>query len=236
MTRTLVLTIVWLLAGSAVSGGAYYAFLLTPESTVPSLALSSVLLLVALALVAITSNGAVLAWRRGWSLQVIREAVAGVPAYLLPLVLAVAAWWIVGRGVAWVDAHSGEISAWFIARFGWADVTWLFGTTRRVGMWLQYVAAPLVALTWLRGMLTSGWRPHRSLVRQAFSPARHLTAAMLFAALVWMPWNYLVTWRPANVPLSLEVLFVGGKLGLVALLAATGVALIIRTAATEPTT
>jgi len=30
-------------------------------------------------------------------------------------------WWL--RGDAWVTAHSGEVSAWFIARFDWADVS-----------------------------------------------------------------------------------------------------------------
>jgi hypothetical protein len=236
VTRTLALTTTWLLVAAAIIGAAYWGFLLTPESTIWSLGLSAVLLLVVVSLAATTVNAAVLAWRRGWSAQVIREAVLGIPGYLPPLLLVAAAWWVAGRGISWVDAHSGEISAWFIVQFGWSDVTWLFSAARWLGAWLRYVAVPLVALIWLRGILTSGWRPTGSLVRQALSPSRHLTAALVFAVLVWTPWTYLVAWRPVSMPLSIEMMFTASKLGMVALLTAIGVALIIRTAAIEPTT
>ena len=43
----------------------------------------------------------------------------------LPLVFA---WWAIGQGDAGSREHHGEINAWFIARFGWADITPLLQT------------------------------------------------------------------------------------------------------------
>ena len=55
----LALATLWILAGAALTAGAYWAFLITPESTVWALSASAVLALIALALVGLTAGGAI---------------------------------------------------------------------------------------------------------------------------------------------------------------------------------
>ena len=45
--------------------------------------------------------------------------------------IVVVIWWLVGGATdRWITIHSGPINAWFIARFGWDDVSWLFAGDR----------------------------------------------------------------------------------------------------------
>jgi hypothetical protein len=220
----------WLLAGAGLSAGAYWGFLMTSESSVPALLLSSALALLTLVLVAITMNGASLAWWRGWSGGVWREAIARIPAFVIALVVAGAIYWIVDRGTTWVSNHSGEISAWFIAQFGWADAAPVFNTVTWGGRWLQWVVAPLAGVSLIGSMLsgertTARWR----WISRALSPIRLVLATAWVAVFIAVPWTYLLPWRPKGLPpTSTEVAFVTTKLGVVALLAAIGVALLIR--------
>ena len=55
----LALATVWVLAGSAITAGVYWAFLITPESTVWTLMVSALLGIAALALAGFTASGAV---------------------------------------------------------------------------------------------------------------------------------------------------------------------------------
>jgi hypothetical protein len=230
--RLLAVGVVWLLVGAAVGGAAYWGLLLTPESTVWALGLSIVLGALVLAVAFVTVNTAMLAAvRRQWSWQLVGQGARHAMACVPPLLAAALSWWLVASGEAWVGRHAGEISAWFIATLDWADVTGLFTSVRWLGGWLRWVVVPLMALVWLRGILTAEWRPGPKLLRQALSPVRLLVATVAFAALVWAPWTYLVPWRPVGLPLSGELLFAGVKLGLTALLAATGLAVIIGSAA-----
>jgi hypothetical protein len=235
--RLLAIGVAWLLVGATVGGAAYWGLLLTPESTVWSLGLSIVLAALVLAVAFVTVNAAMLAAvRRQWSWQLVSQGTRQALACVPPLLAAALAWWLVARGEAWVDRYAGEISAWFIATFDWADVTWLFAGVRWLGRWLRWVVIPVMALVWLRGLLTAGWRPTPGLLREAISPVRLLVASVAFALLVWAPWTYLVPWRPTGLPLSGEIFFVGAKLGLTALLAATGLAVMIGSAADGPRT
>jgi len=67
--------------------------------------------------------------------------VSSSPAFVLPALFVAVAWWLVMRGDAWVNVHSREISASFIARFHWSDVGWLFRALPWVGLWLRGVVA-----------------------------------------------------------------------------------------------
>jgi hypothetical protein len=222
-----------LLAGGAASAAIYWGFLNTPESTVWTLALSAVLLLAVLFVAAMSIGTVLLAWYSGRvSRPVVVGALRGLPAFLLPALLVIAVWWLVGRADAWVTAMSGEISAWFIARFNWSDVGWLFRLIEWLSLWLRWVVAPFVALVWWRTILVRGWKPTGALLGDALHPVRMLVATAIVALLVWVPWTQVAPWRPQGLaPGTTELVFVGAKLGLVALLTALGWSLVARTAA-----
>lgn len=236
MTRTLAGTTLVMLAGATVTGAIYWGLLNTPESTAWMLALSVILAALAAVVAALTIGVVLLAWSGQTEPRALAmRAARGLPAGVPPVLLVALVWWLVLRGTTWVDAHSGEISAWFIARFGWSDVQWLFTTTAWIAWWLQWVVAPFVALVWWRSILVGGWRPTGALVREALRPMGVLVATAIVLLLVWMPWTQLVPWRPRSLaPGTMELLFVAAKLGVVILLSAIGWSLVARTAASAP--
>jgi len=231
MMLRLVSISLWLIAGCGVAGAAYWAFLVTPESSAGALALSAVFAVVTLILLAITVNGASLAWSNGWSATTVGRSASGVPAFLIAALLTFAIWWAVGTTTSWISAHSGEISAWFIARLGWADLTPLFTGVTWGGRWLRWVVGPLLGLSLLGSLLASGWTSGREglWLARAVSPVRLLLATLWFALLVAVPWTYLAPWRPRNLPAtSVELVFIAAKLSVTAILMAIGAALFVR--------
>lgn len=210
----------WILAWGVLTGATYWAFLTTPESTVWALMLSALLAIVSLTLLAIAINGAIAAWSSGLSRDTLRRAAARIPA-IVPAVLIVAmSWWLVGRITGWVSAHSGEISAWFIARLGWSDVSALFIGINWLGWWVRWIFMPMIALSVVAGGN-----------RRGASPLRLVIATLWFLLLVAAPWAYLAPWRPAGIPPTwVEPMFIALKLAVTALLMATGLALITREA------
>ena len=229
----LVTITLWILVGTALTGGIYWSFLITPESTIWSLAASALLLLAAGFLLALTVSGALLGWQDGVSSSLFRAAAAGVPASIPAALVAGLIWWLAGAATARVTIYSGPITAWFIAAFGWDDVSWLFTGISWLAMWLKWVVAPMLALALMAGILTGGWRElaGATWLKRALAPVPLVTATLLFAVLVAAPWIYLAPWRPGGLPpTSLELAFVIGKLAVTALLMAVGVALIIRQA------
>lgn len=219
MTRLIAVT-AWILGWGVLTGAAYWAFLKTPESTVWALMLSALLAIVSLALLGITVNGAIAAWPSGVSRDTVRRAIIRIPAIIPAMLIAAIAWWVVSRVTGWVSAHSGEISAWFIARFGWSDVSALFSTINWTGWWIRWILAPMIALSFVAGAIGRG-----------VSPRRLAVATVWFLVLVAAPWVYLAPWRPAGLPpTSVEPMFIALKLAVTALLMATGLALITREA------
>lgn len=211
----------WVLAGGLLTGAAYWAFLNTPESTMWALVLSAALAIVSLSLLAITVTGAMLVWSNGSSRDTLRRAVARVPVIIPAALIVWLVWLLVGRVTGWVSANSGQISAWFIARFGWSDVSALFSAINWTAWWVRWVLAPMIGLSVLAGV-----------VRRAASPLRLAIATLWFLLLVAAPWFYLAPWRPAGLqPTVVEPVFIAAKLALTALIMTVGVALIIREAA-----
>lgn len=223
----------WILVGAALTGAVYWSFLITPESTIWSLTASALLLLAAGFLLALTVSGALLGWQHGVSSDLFRVAAMGVPASIPAALIAGVIWWLAGAATDRITINSGPINAWFIAAFGWDDVSWLFTGIAWLAMWLKWVVAPMLALALMAAILAGGLRAvvGAAWIKRALAPVPLATATLLFAALVAAPWIYLAPWRPGALPAtSVELAFVVGKLAVTALLMAVGVALIIRQA------
>ena len=232
----LVSVTLWILAGAALTGGAYWSFLVTPESTVGALAASSLLIITAAFLAAVTVGGAILGWRDGLSASHLRTTITGVPAAVPGALVVFAVWWLVGRATDSVTIYSGQINAWFIASFGWDDVSWLFTGIAWFSVWLKWVVAPMLALSLMVSVLVAGWRTLTGMrwVTRALAPLSLGIATIAFGVLIAAPWTYLTPWRPEGLPAtSIELAFIIAKLSVTALLMASGLALIIRQATPE---
>ena len=232
----LVSVTLWILAGAALTGGAYWSFLVTPESTVGALAASSLLIITAAFLAAVTVGGAILGWRDGLSASHLRTTIAGVPAAIPGALVVFAVWWLVGRATDSVTIYSGQINAWFIASFGWDDVSWLVTGIAWFSVWLKWVVAPMLALSLMASVLVAGWRTLTGMrwVTRALAPLSLGIATIAFGVLIAAPWTYLTPWRPEGLPAtSIELAFIIAKLSVTALLMASGLALIIRQATPE---
>jgi hypothetical protein len=232
----LLAAIVWVVVGAALTAGVYWGFLITPESTLGALMLSAVLAMAALAMAGLTMNGTVAIVNDGVSARAMRRAVLAVPAVVPAALIVLLVWWITGRIETWVAMRNGQISAWFIARFGWDDVSWLFTTIRYLAHWFRWVIAALLVLSLLAAVVTSGWRalPHFAWLRRALHPRAVIVATLLFVALIALPWIYLVPWRPKALPASsAELAFIVAKLSLSAILAAVAATLIAREVAAK---
>ena len=188
----------WLLVGSALTAAVYWALLNTPESTLLALITSAVLLIVALVSMGVTVNGAILMWSHGPSRSALGRALWRAPAVVPAALIVLAIWWLVSQAETWVTLRNGQISAWFIARFGWADVSWLFTSIRYGAMWMRWVIAALLAV-WLMATVVHGFKFRLSVTRVAL-------ASLWFAVLIALPWAY-APWRPLCATDSAEPAF-----------------------------
>jgi hypothetical protein len=225
----LALATLWVLLGSAITAGVYWAFLITPESTVGTLIVSGLLAIVALAMAGFTAAGAISIWSHGASLAGLRRAARAVAGVIPAAMILAIVWWSANHAEPWLAMRSGQINAWFIARFGWADVTWLFTASRYVANWFRWVVAPMLALSLMAGVVAIGWAAlgQAAWVRRAFNPRALAIATFWFVLLIALPWMYLVPWRPMGLPASsMEFAFIVAKLSVSAILFAVGAALI----------
>jgi hypothetical protein len=226
----LLLATIWILIGSAITAGVYWGFLITPESTVWALIVSALLALAALAMVGLTANGAIVISSQGASLPGIRRAIAAIPAVVPAALIVLLIWWLANRAEGFVTLRSGGINAWFIARFGWDDVSWLFAAVRYAANWFRWVIAALLALSLMAGIAAAGWPAiaQGAWLRRALRPRALIVATSWFVVLIALPWMFLLPWRPQNLPpSSVEFAFIVAKISLSAILVATGVTLVI---------
>jgi hypothetical protein len=235
----LVLVTAWTLIGAAVTGGAYWGFLTTPESSVPALIAQALFILVSFGLLSLTINGAIALWVHGPSAPALKRSIARLPAIVPALLVFALFWWAASRLDTWVTLRSGGINAWFIASFGWDDVSWLFTALRWFSTWLRWVVGGVLAISLMAGMAVIGWRAAVGWqwLRRGVRPRTLIAATLWFAALIAVPWIYLVPWRPDWVPpTGAELAFIAGKLSIAAILMAAGVALMIYEATRLPRT
>jgi len=231
------LATLWILTGSAVTAGIYWGFLNTPESTVWALMASAVLAGVTLALAGFTATGAIAMLTHGASLTGIRRALHAIASVIPAALIVLMMWWITRHAETWLAMRNGQISAWFIARFGVADLTWMFTAARYVAQWFRWVFSALLALSLMAGFVAIGWSAlaQAAWLRRAVRPRALVLATVWFVILIALPWLYLVPWRPKGLPAtSAEFAFIVAKLSVSAILFAVGAALITHEASRVP--
>jgi hypothetical protein len=228
MIRSILKVSPWLAAGSVLLAGLYWLFLNTPESNQLTLTASAGLVLLMVAVAAIAVNGAVFISQGASLFSAARRGVLGAHWFVIAAIPVVVVWIVTRRGDAWLTAHSGEISAWFIATLGWADVSPLFRIESWVSRWLRWVVFPLAALSLLSALLNrgvagvgeSGW------IRRAWSWRTLLLATATCGMLLALPWQ-LTAWRPALPPTWVEPTAAGIRLGIAGILILIGCALMV---------
>lgn len=228
MTRRIAALAAWLALGGTALAALYWVFLNTPESNTFTLAASVAVALAMLVAAAVFVNTAVLvamwgAWRAS-----LTAALGGVGWFAVAALPVVSAWWAVTYADAWVSRHSGEISAWFIARLGWGDITLLFQAQTWFSRWIRWVVVPVTSLSLLAGLLRAGGRALRSVgwVRRAWHWRTLAPASLVFVLLFALPWQ-LTMWRPDLPPTWLQPVAAAARLGLVAVLGVTGCAILV---------
>jgi hypothetical protein len=219
----------WLAAGAAVLAALYWLFLNTPESNALMLTISALLALLLVAASAVVVNVALLLAVGHAFLASLRTGVGRIGWFLVVAAPAGLLVWAIMLGDTWVARRSGEISAWFIAQFGWADVTPLFTAISYLSIWLRWVLIPVAALAVLTSLVERETTRRRW--RAMWDWRTLLPATIAFAVLVALPWRGAY-WRPEGLPPTwVEPAAAGLRLALVAALIALGFAIIVVTTA-----
>jgi hypothetical protein len=199
-----------------------------------TLGASALLALIILILDGLTITGAMTILANGLSRASLARAMRAIPSIIPASIVVLVIWWMTMRAETWMAMREGQISAWFIARFGWADVTALYRFVHYVAMWLRWVVAAMLALSLISGFVSVGARALAQFawLRRALHPRALLLGSLYFIVLIALPWKYLVPWRPAGLPAtSVELAFIVSKLSVAAALFAVAVVLMMREAA-----
>jgi hypothetical protein len=224
----------WLVAGAAILTGLYWLLLNTPESNAAMLAASAVTALAILIVTAIVVNAGVLMALGHPLSTALRRAAGAIHWFVLALVPTAIAWWLLLQAGAWTAEHSGEVGAWFIARFGWADINWLFQAQAWISRWVRWIVMPLASLSWLALRLRPAPVGFGNWVRGAWHWRTLLPASLAFAVLATIP-GALVAWRPSMPPTWIEPTVSALRLGIATVLWCAGAALLIALSAAAPT-
>lgn len=233
MIRDIVRIARWLAFGAALVAVCHWAFLETTEVNVFTLALSGAFLILMILVAAGTINLGILIALGGTVKKGFGTARRHIGWSLLLSLPIVALIVVVLQADAWVARHSGEISAWFIARFGWSDISPLFRAYAYFSAWLRWLLLPLTGMAAMAAVLLRG--------RHGVASARWLAAAwhwrtLVIATLVSyvcvvLPWR-LANWRPERLPPTwVEPAVAGVKLAFVVMVIAVGAAVIVRVTA-----
>jgi hypothetical protein len=228
MIARLVKTALWLLVGHALLGGVYWGLLNVPESNVAMLAISAFLSLLLFVGAAVVQATAVRIVAPAVSPRSIAALAASVPAFVIAAVIWLAFSWLAGWLGARHTEHAGEIDAWLIAHGDWTRTAWLHRGIEVVIWILRYVIGVSLAVgffvTWVLDGVGEAIRPRRFVA--ALGWKRLLFTAAAIVVLVWLPWR-VAYWRPPMSPTFVQPLFAAVKLGLIALIAHIGWALVL---------
>jgi len=233
-TRGIVIT-AWLAAGHAILGALYWLLLQVPESNLLMLAASVAVIAVMILWAGLVETAGLLGWAHGAQAAGVFAASLRRAAWILPsLILFTLVWLVTSVAGNWLAAHRGEIDAWFIARAGWTNVEWFHTTTAWALWFVRYVCGVSMATALLAAVVKDGVGEigRSAWFRHAFSwrTLVIVTGALLVGA--WLPWTYVVDWRPASLPVSwVQPAFAAVKLGLVFIVMNTAWAVVLRRAA-----
>jgi hypothetical protein len=228
--RRLLAVVCWLFVGHLTLGGLYWLLLNVPESNVLALGTSALLLLlIVIGLGIVDVTGLVWLHPDRTLRAALGRSLRALPVFLLALALWFVINWIAGAIEIRYEARTGEITAWFIAKFNWTRTNWVHRLIPLLIDGIRYVLGVSLVVSLIAAATMDGFvaifRP-RWLLR-ALSPGSLVIIAVSITALIWLPWQY-VYWRPAAIPANVaEVLFNGIKLGIIGLLAHVGWALVL---------
>jgi hypothetical protein len=224
MMRRLARVSAILAAGAIVGGALYWALLNTPDSNAIVLGISALLVVLLVLTAAIGVSMATLVARGTPG----REAVARVPRaagwFLIAFSPLLAAWMTLGRFDRWVIERQGEINAWFIARFGWADISWLLRAEVWASRWIRWAVVPVLCISLLTTILTA--ETGTTWLRRAFHWRTLLAATLAFIVLMALPWQ-LTTWRPQLPPTWVQPTLAAIRLGTTFVFGILGFAVLI---------
>jgi hypothetical protein len=226
MMRTSFAVLAALAAGLATTGALYWAFLNTPESNALMLVISAALAVATVVSAGVSVNLAVLVADGAPARQALWGAVRGTVWFIAIAAVALLAWRAIRHGDSWVSQHQGEINAWFIAQFGWADIAPLLQAEAWLSWWLRWTVVPLASMSMLSALLTRdrargigwllrAWRWRSLLI---------VTIAFLLLNAVAPP---LIEWRPAVPSTWAEPAVAALRLAAVVLILLVGATILI---------
>jgi hypothetical protein len=213
---------------------AMLGFLYTPESNLLMLSLSAVLVIVATALLLLSStSGAIALVQRIAPWKALGTAMRRLPLVLVAIVVVGLLCGAAGWFESWWVARAGQVDAAAIAAGDVTNTRPLHATVHWLVVVVQWILVPAwltTALAWI-----AGYERRDVLGMKWLTAGLHWRILLVTAAsvivLVWLPWR-LVYWRPRGLPASsLEMAFTVAKLGLIYLLAQLGWAIALATAA-----
>lgn len=223
----------WLVVGHAAAAALFWALLHIPESSIWTLALSAATAAALVAIACWVHASAAAAWDRAATPA--RAALVGLrraPAALLAAALFALFWWATAEALEWQQRVAGQIDAAFIARTGSPRTGWVHATIFWTVQFVRWSLGLTLSVALLASFVADGPRTlaRAEWVRRGLSPRRWLTVTFWFVLLLAIPWQ-VVYWRPRGLSVALEPWFVAGKLGVLAVAAAIGWALVLRAAA-----
>jgi hypothetical protein len=233
MSLVLRLTL-WLAAGGVAIGGLFWLLLNTPEANALMLGASAAITILIVVVSAVIVGAGVLLAHGSRLGPAVRRGLGGVHWFVLAALPTAILWALAQRTDAWVAAHSGEINAWFIVRFGWADIDWLFQAQSWFTRWLRWIVMPLASLALLSQLLLGMPDGIGDSLRRAWQWRVLLPATLAFVVLATLP-PQLIAWRPALPPTWIEPAVATLRIAAAALLWAAGAALLIALVAASRT-